>query len=159
MNAKNYSQLKNWVIITLVICNLVCVWFLMGKPTFMDQDQVSREEWFIDNILKKNIGLDDEQVVDFMKIKKEQQSIVHEKMGEMHELRKELFNNLGNKEFNLSEQVKKTGQLQSELDSMAFTNFNELRSICRPHQYEAFDQGVRHLMLRGGGRRGHNRNK
>ncbi|MCV9388900.1 periplasmic heavy metal sensor [Reichenbachiella ulvae] len=152
MNSQKYSQLKNFIIIALVLCNLVCIWFLVGKPGFNDPKVPRGEEWFIQNILKKKIGLDDDQVTEFLKFKREHQQELHGKWGEMHQLRKELFDNLGNENYNLSSQIQKTGQLQAELDSMAFAHFTQLRSICRPEQYEAFDAGVKRMMLRGGGR-------
>lgn len=151
MNTTKYSQLKNITIIALVICNLVCIWFLAGKPTFTDPKPLDKDAWFIENVLKKKLNLDDQQVVDFMTFKKEHEGEVHERMRRMHELRKDLFDNLGNEGYDLSAQIKLTGQLQSELDSMAYAHFNNLRSICRPEQYEAFDNGVRHIMLRGRG--------
>lgn len=158
MNTGNYNKLKNISIIVLVLCNLVCLWFLFGKPALEEKrfEKGDRDQWFIENILKKKIGLDDQQVSEFMDIKQNHMDILHSKMNAMHELRKELVDNMGNEKFDLSEHIKKTGKLQSELDSMAFVHFSELRTVCRPEQYEAFDDGFRFMMLgrkNGEGRR------
>ncbi|UXP33952.1 hypothetical protein N6H18_08340 [Reichenbachiella agarivorans] len=147
MKPTTYDQLKNITLVLLVLLNIGCIWIIFSKPDFRDKHN-DRNGMFAGHLLEKKIGLDQQQIEAFKSLKESHQKELRSKMKEMHEMRKGILDNLDNDTFDIDAYSQKTASIQKELDKMAFEHFRELKSICRPDQYESFDKTMKEMFLK-----------
>ncbi|MBU2912862.1 periplasmic heavy metal sensor [Reichenbachiella agariperforans] len=148
MKSTTYNTLKNILIGALIVINLGCVWFIFQDHRKMQDAPRDRQKGRFEAKLKKDIGLDDAQVKAFMEMKKKHMQEMHIKMSRVQDLRKKMFDGLDNPNFNIDAQTDSIAQSQKELDMMVFAHFRELKTICRPDQYEAFDKAMERIQAR-----------
>lgn len=143
------SKSKVYLIIIslLLIINIALVWFFVIDKRGRPDDGRLR----IIEMLKKEVGFDETQMKQAMEMKKRHLEKIKPYFDEVRKAKESFYVLLQNPQVNDS--VRKAaaaviGQKQEALDMAIFTNFNEIRQLCKPDQLIKFDSSMQQVVKR-----------
>lgn len=144
---KSSNKIYLIIISLLLIINIALVWFfVINKPARPDDGRLG-----ITEMLKKDVGFDEAQMKQFLEMKKHHREKIKPYFDEVRKAKENFYVLLQNPQ--VSDSVRKTaaaviGQKQEELDMAIFTNFNEIRQLCKPDQLIKFDSSMQQVVKR-----------
>ena len=155
------KQNRIWIalVVILVIINLVSLVFLWQGRAFSLQGADHRPEDVkadrTENLLKRNLRLDQNQIQQFRDARKEHFRKIRPIESELKARKKELFemNTRGLSAANSEETMKEIASLHLKIDSLTYEHFSELRSYCREDQMDEFNQFLKRMLGREFGER------
>ncbi|KAA3604182.1 MAG: hypothetical protein DWQ06_04840 [Calditrichaeota bacterium] len=144
------KKFMTWTIAILVLLNILTlsgIWFLKfsPKPPFADFPRKERSEF----LLKKKLNLTDEQLQKFRDLRKKHFEETREFGNKIHNLKRELSEEVFKKTQNQSEVeklIEKVGQLEMQIEKGKFKHFLELKSVCTPEQQKKFREIFKEIM-------------
>ncbi|MBI1782473.1 MAG: periplasmic heavy metal sensor [Sphingobacteriales bacterium] len=143
--AKSRSKIYLIIISLLLIINIALVWFfVISKPARPDDGRLG-----ITEMLKNEVGFDEAQMKQALEMKKRHREKIKPYFDEVRKAKESFYVLLQNPQ--VSDSVRKAaaaviGQKQEELDMAIFSNFNEIRQLCKPDQLIKFDSSMQQIV-------------
>lgn len=151
------------VIIVLIALNLFSIYFFVvhkriSHGRHQERDGVSRQERPRDrskmpdhaHFMAKELGFTEEQSGKYQEMRKSLFKMMGDNRKEQKELRELMFNNLGNKAFNIDSVAQRISQRQMETETAMFHHFRSIQAMCTDEQKAKFDQTIKKIMKKMG---------
>lgn len=139
-----FKQKRNLilVIVILVIFNLTTLFLLwFGNPArqagYLEGENVGKNTEKIQQLLKKELGFDDEQTEKYMQLRTEHQQESIKLNRELNLVKKEMFDKIieDNESTSLSDSLLSlTLEKQSQIEKLTFNHFLSLKKLCNSEQ-------------------------
>ena len=130
-------------IVLLVILNisaLAFMWVKMGqKPKGPRPGLVANEQEKVSKIFKQELGLDDEQIEQFLKHRENHRSVSQEIQHEIQVLKEEMLNELFHDQVDTNTVARLTDEIaekSKEMERLTFDHFAKLKKLCGEQQQE-----------------------
>ena len=153
---KSATSNKNllFIIAVLLLTNIaVLVYFLAYKKDHEPKKGMSRGMG-LSEILKKEVGFDDNQVARYKELKEEQTERIRPLFDEMRKAKDSLFRQMGNAAVNdsvFSQTAEAIAQRQKLIDLEAFNHFRKVRALCaNPDQQVKYDSAILRMFRKMG---------
>jgi periplasmic protein CpxP/Spy len=137
------------LILVLLAGNAVLLYLYLSKDKKPRRDRMA----FMRERLKKEIGFNDSQAVQFEDLRNKQREQMRQQGDSMRKLRGELYDayNNGQPDSVINRLLAAGSALQMQADRRFFEDLREARKICTPAQLPAFDSIMKNMMLNRGG--------
>jgi periplasmic protein CpxP/Spy len=134
----NKIKLYKIVILALIICNGILLYFLMSKPKHSGGPK---------NIIIEKLHFDTEQIKQYDAIIATHRIAIDENNASMLQLRNRMYNQLllPNDSNTLDSISNEIALVQKKLEMIHFQHFKEIQTICKPQQQADFKNVVGEL--------------
>lgn len=134
----------------MVILNIVLITMLLKGPFWKLRGERPRSETRVEYFLERKLDLTDSQVKLYRDLRKSHFKDTEIHLKEIIKLKKDLFSLVG-KDNNQKKKrlvLNKIAHTQMSIDSLTFSHFEKLRSICNPAQKVKFDNVIGEVLHR-----------
>ena len=133
-----------FVIVLLVILNLATILMLwLNRPPQpmlqREQRRPEQEKMHIQQLLKDQLGFDETQTEQYLKLREEQQEGALLIQNEIQRIKKQMFDEVlkENPQTTLSDSLLKLSQEKmADLEQLTFRHFLDLKKLCKPEQQD-----------------------
>lgn len=130
------------VVVFLVILNLTTLtmmWF--GRPQrpalYEEMHRPEQEQEQIHRLLKDELGFDDKQAAQYLRLRREHRDRVQELGKDIHRIKKIMFDEVlkDDPKPTLSDSLLKlTQEKQAQIEQLTFKHFLDIKKLCKPEQ-------------------------
>ena len=133
-----------FVIVLLVILNLATILMLwLNRPPQpmlqREQRRPEQEKMHIQQLLKDQLGFDETQTEQYLKLREEQKERASLIQNEIRQIKKQMFDEVlkDNPQTTLSDSLLKLSQEKmADLEQLTFRHFLDLKKLCKPGQQD-----------------------
>lgn len=149
---------RNLLIIigVLLLTNIaVLAYFLGQKPGKRGAPNIKNERPAIGEMLRKDVGFTDEQIVKYKELKEQQQETIRPMYDDMRKTKDSLFRLLsyaGPTDSLVDQVTDAIAQKQKSLDLQTFNYFKKVRGLCTPDQQPKYDSLILRTFRKMGGK-------
>lgn len=140
-----------FIIAILVIANLALLaYFFWPRDKKSHGGRESSKPDMVSYSLEKSVGFDDQQMTKYSEIKKSHKEKIKPLFDSLRISRENFYKLLQQQDADSSLQisVQTIGARQEAIDVQIYNHFKEIRAICRPEQYPAFDSMVQKAVMK-----------
>ncbi|HLG41241.1 MAG TPA: periplasmic heavy metal sensor [Chitinophagaceae bacterium] len=152
MNNSSRNRNLLFIIAALVLTNVaVLVYFLWIKRPVETRRMDGKNG--MTEMLKKEVGFNDEQVAQYKQLKDEQWASIKPMFDEMRKAKENLFRLLSDPNTSDSLVSKATNAIaekQKTLDLQTFSHFKKVRAVCTPDQLPKYDSMIQRMFRKMG---------
>ena len=144
------------IITVLIVLNLLSIYFFVVHKRISHRGSFPRERAMRQekdknkptgqaHFMERELGLDQTQKEIFQKLRKKHFRKSGDIRKQMGALREQMFDNLGNSQFNKDSLVRELSKAQYQMENDMFEHFQAVRNICSDEQKIKFDKMIKRI--------------